>query len=83
VTSLGEALVLVMYIAAARSDCSPVEAALLRQELQGPLDDYRAGRYGEGDVIDIVNQIMPDGWTPSGEWRNQLEALGFTPGHSG
>lgn len=78
-TTLNDTLVLVTYVGAARADCTPEEAVLLRQGLDGPLDDYRAGRYDESDIMDIVDQLMPSGWAPSGDWRNQLDALGFTP----
>lgn len=83
VTSLGDALILVTYVGAARADCTPEDAVLLRHGLEGPLEDYRAGQYDEDDIIDIVNQLMPTGWSPSGDWKRQLDALGFTPGSAG
>ena len=72
-------MILTVYVGAARADCTPEEAAVLRQELSGPLDDYQAGWYDESDIIDIVNQLMPAGWAPSGDWKKQLDVLGFTP----
>lgn len=82
-TTLNDALTLIIYVGAARADSTPEGAAVLRQELSGPLDDYRAGLYDEWDIIDIVDQLMPEGWAPSGDWERQLEALGFARGCPG
>lgn len=81
--SVAKALQLGLYVGAARADLSPAGVAVLRQELAGPLEDYRAGRYDEDDIIDIVDQVMPDGWQPTEEWSAALEAAGFTRGCPG
>ncbi len=82
-TAFEKALQLTLFIGAARAACTPERAALLRQGLTGPLEDYEAGRYGEEDVIDLVRQLMPDGWQPAPEWAEALKNAGFTDGDSG
>ena len=78
-----KALQLGLFVGAARASCTPEEAVLLRQGLMGPLEDYGAGRYDEKDIIDIVRQIMPDGWQPAPEWAKALKDAGFTDGDRG
>lgn len=81
--SVDEAIRLTLFVGAARAACTPEEAAALRAGLRGPLEDYRAGRYSESDIIDIVRQLMPDGWEPAPEWAEALGRAGFTRGETG
>ena len=78
-----KAIQLGLFVGAARASCTTEEAVLLRQGLMGPLEDYKAGRCDEEDIIDLVRQLMPDGWQPAPEWAEALEDAGFTDKDSG
>lgn len=80
---MDEAIRLTLFVGAARASLSPESAAVLRYELAAPLEEYRAGRYDESDIIDIVRQLMPDGWEPAPEWEEALKNAGFTRGETG
>lgn len=82
-TGFEKALQLTLFVGAARASCTTEEAALLRQGLMGPLEDYEAGRYDEEDIIDLVRQLMPDGWQPAPDWALALANAGFTDKDSG
>lgn len=76
-------LLLALYLGAARASLFPDRAAIFRQELAGPLEDYRIGLYDEEDLMSIVDQFMGPDWKPGKEWQKQMDALGFTRGNPG
>lgn len=78
VTTLGEGLILVAYIAAARFVADPDQAEELKARVLPALERYRRYEIGEPEILELVDQIMGPDWQPTGEWAEQLVALGFT-----
>lgn len=84
VTGIVKTLCMSLYIGAARSAAigDTSKFMRLREALLPALDRYRAREIDESDVLDIVDQVMGD-WEVPEDWRNQLDALGFTRGIAG
>lgn len=75
-----QALGLVVYVGAARTDATDEQVDRLRAEvlpyLRSP--QYRV-RGDEQPVLDMIHAIMGHDWVPGPEWRVQLRKLGRAP----
>lgn len=76
-------LAFTVYVAAARVDATPEQAAELRREILPLLDRYRAGEIHQDVIFRQVEQVMAPDWDPSGAWADQLDVLGFTRDDTG
>ena len=69
---------LTLWIGAAAQDASPEQFARLRERLDGELEKHRKADNTDG-LRRAVLEVMGTAWEPQGSYREQLEALGWTP----
>lgn len=73
-----EQVILTLWVGAATQDATPEQFERLRERLGGELELHRAYDNTDG-IRRAVLEVMGAGWEPSGKFRDQLEALGWTP----
>lgn len=71
-------LQLTLWIGAATNDATTEQFERLRERLRGELNKHRIEDNTNG-LCQAVLEIMGADWEPSGSFREQLEALGWTP----
>lgn len=71
-------LQLTLWIGAATNDATIEQVERLRERLRGELNKHRIEDNTDG-LRRAVLEIMGADWEPSGSFREQLEALGWTP----
>lgn len=73
-TTVGDALALVFYVGAARATATPEQVGALRDALAPALEVYQQTG-DERPVRSAVASVLGEDWTPSGEWKQRIDAL--------
>lgn len=70
------ALLVVMFIGAARADATPAQVARLQNEVLPALKNPAASaREAYRDAVLATAAVMGPQWRPAGKWDDQIQAL--------
>lgn len=73
-TTIVDGLKLTLYVGAASADATKEQRADIRAMLTPALDYYEST--GDETLVRLVIQnVMGDGWAPTGQWATFIEAL--------
>jgi hypothetical protein len=83
VTAFIKPMILTLYVAAARAAASNDQVLQLQERVLPAMEQYRRYELDEGQVMDLVDEVMGGPWDLPEDFSGQLVALGFTRGDSG
>jgi hypothetical protein len=78
-SAMTDNLILTLWVGAARADSDAAGLIVLRAFLIPLMERYAEdSTVTAADIIKRVQESMPTGWVPTGDWAKQIEALGGT-----
>lgn len=66
---------LILFVAAARSECSGLKLVRLKEVVIPALNVYRTGLGDEHAVKQAVREVMGANWKPASDWQQWIDAL--------